>query len=178
MIVSTSDAVVEASELRRNGRRVKAEYASPLTQFAETFDGEEIPISWAVNPNVANLEENQARAGVLNLLRPMVGGLPDNVVWRRARAPRTELEEFLYMLGHDWADLSGGTRRIGDGARLFTAKCHDPTLRSAVLSISRVLASIEGHKRATAYVFGRKAAVTVVDLIIGMSADMSQFEFL
>jgi hypothetical protein len=174
---------------------VKAEHGSPFTDFGEAFNGEEAPIAWALEPDVTDPEQNVVRAGMLALLRPMVGSLPPGTIWNRARASRDDLRGFLYMAGADWAELSGGSRRIGDGARLFTSNCHDEALRSAVHLIRRkVLAGtsfppliaistpaldpivvIEGHKRATAYLFGRKTAINEVPLIIGRSPNMHQF---
>ncbi len=150
---------------------VKAEHGSPFTDFGEAFNGEEAPAVWALEPNVADPEQNAVRTGMLELLRPMVGSLPPGILWNRATASREDLNNFLYMAGADWVGLSGGSRRIGDGARLFTSNCHDEALRSAVHRIRRkVLAGrifppliaistpaldrivvIEGHKRATAY---------------------------
>lgn len=176
---------------------VKAEHGSPFTNFGEAFNGEEAPVAWALEPDVADPEQNVVRAGMLAILRPMVGSLPPGTTWNRAKASREELQGFLFMAGADWAGLSGGSRRIGDGARLFTSNCHDDALRRAVHSIRRkVLAGktfppliaistpaldpmvvIEGNKRATAYLFGRKTAINEIPLIVGRSPNMDQFEY-
>lgn len=176
---------------------VKAEHGSPFTDFGQAFNDEEAPVAWALEPDLADLEQNAVRAGILALLRPMVLALPADTAWSRARASRDDLKTFLYLNGADWIELSGGSRRIGDGARLFNSSCHDDALRSAVHRIRRkVLAGrifppliaisnlvldrivvIEGSKRATAYLFGRKAVINEIALVVGQSANMNDFPY-
>ena len=75
------------------------------------------------NPDVKNHEENRYRASILGEYRGygrntiLFLGFPADVVWKRVSLDKNDLLRVRY-LNHckDWIALSGGTRRVADGA--------------------------------------------------------------
>jgi hypothetical protein len=189
------EVVGEVPETHFVAAWVQAEYHSPFTQFAEVFDGTILPTEWATQPNTDDGEQNQMRAQVLALLRPMVKALPADTIWTQARANRADLRDCLLMAGPEWEAMTGGSRRVGDG--LPFGPHHSPDHRRAIcairgqllrgavfpslISISRPqldrIVVIEGNKRALAYTGGRMALPASIELYIGTSETINDFPF-
>jgi hypothetical protein len=152
-------------------------------------------------PDVNNPVENQARidalAGHRGNITTRTGffrGLPLDTSWQRWALTPVELGDVLYANYVTWIKLSGGTRRIRDGAanvqRLQVYEDHDINagIRAAARAIDegkpmaeliavsqgadgRDLVLLEGHTRATAYIIARRAPGEV-SVLVGWSATM------
>jgi hypothetical protein len=150
-------------------------------------------------------EENAFRRLLLGMHRGYPWALferwPNDLDWHRARLTLEELADARYANYPSWLILTEQTRRIADGARNVgmtwpsTASDDDPspTILEIVAALERgeshdelifvaepddptdrwVL--IEGHKRATAYVY--KGAERIVEAFIGFSTNVVRWRW-
>jgi len=152
-------------------------------------------------PDLADPAQNTARANALAVHRGDITtrtgffrGLPLDTNWQRWALSPVELGDVLYANYVTWIKLSGGTRRIRDGAanvqRLQVYEDHDinagirATARAIdegkpmadLIAVSQAaddhdLVLLEGHTRATAYLIARRPP-TEVTVLIGWSRTM------
>lgn len=144
-------------------------------------------------------EVNEARLrGLLWMRAPLLDNLPKDITWRRVRLEAADAERLRYMNepgGSAWVlRLSGGSRRVVDGAPHVGARSIDPATDAALAGIENsVLAAnamedliavegdgggliiVEGTARATIYArLGRVAGVT---MLVGSSPQMRAWPF-
>lgn len=176
---------------------IRAEYGSPFTQVSEAFNGEDAPVEWALQPDVSDAEQNGVRRGVLEMFRPMIRGIPRDTQWLTAQLTRGELAETMYMAGADWEQLTEGSRLVGDGANGASRGLAADDLLDAVRAIRRKvlrgvvfppliavtnpafhpIVLIEGMKRATAVLYGRRQTNPFVDIRLGVSPNLARFPY-
>jgi hypothetical protein len=155
-------------------------------------------------PDLRDAAQNAARADALAAHRGDIttrtgffSGLPLDTKWQRWALTLVELGDISYANYVTWIKLSGGTRRIRDGAanvqRLQVYEDHDINagIRAAARSIDegkpmaeliavsqgaygRDLVLLEGHTRATAYLI-TKHPPAEVDLLVGWSTTMDRW---
>ena len=120
----------------------------------------------------------------------LFGGFPFDVDWFRVALTRGEMLDILYIDWSWWLELSGGSRRPRDAARLIragelagitagvTAEEHEPFLTStseliAVTTPDRSrLVLVEGHVRLTAYALFPDHVPEELEILLGVSEDM------
>jgi len=152
-------------------------------------------------PDTTNVAQNAARADALAAHRGDVRtrtvffrGLPLDTGWQRWALTPVELGDVRYANYVTWIKLSGGTRRIRDGAanvqQLQVYEDHDINagIRATARAIDerkpmpeliavaqdadgRDLVLLEGHTRATAYLIAKKPP-TEVTVLTGWSRTM------
>ena len=148
--------------------------------------------------DLLDAKQNAARTALLNAASgSLFEGFPADTTWVRRTIPAAGLGRLKYMNSGPWLQLSGGTRRVADGARNldgvmirdgpFSINAHV----KAVMTVVRKgavfpdlilvqgekddLILLEGHARATAYV---AAQLTVpVGAFVGSSPNMKQWMF-
>jgi len=155
-------------------------------------------------PDLTDAAQNTARADALAAHRGDVRtrtvffrGLPLDTCWQRWALTTAELGDVLYANYVTWIKLSGGTRRIRDGAanvrQLQVFENHDinASIRATARAIDegklmpeliavaqaahgRDLVLLEGHTRATAYLIARKPPAEVA-VLVGWSASIDQW---
>jgi hypothetical protein len=146
-------------------------------------------------PDLRSQPQNELRKRVLGSSRGyaqdayLFGGFPDNVGWNKARLTVAELGSAKYAYEQSWSDLTGGSRRISDGAKVVGVQLPGDTPRfirdiaDAICTGRRVsdlvlvgrpgaepadLVLVEGFKRATALVSVGRSSDTV-DVFLGFS---------
>jgi hypothetical protein len=157
-------------------------------------------------PDVNDPVENSARiaafAGHRGDITTRTGffrGLPLDTQWQRWALTPVEPGDVLYANYVTWIKLSGGTRRISDGAanvqRLQVYEDHDinASVRATARAIDegkpmpeliavsrradgRDLVLLEGHTPATAYLVAKQPPVEVI-LLVGWSSAIDQWSW-
>ncbi len=143
--------------------------------------------------DLANTRDNYIRTELLKAVRGYTAnqylfeGFPRHVQWRRADLEPEELTRLKYANFPTWTGLSGGTRRVVDGAknvdRIQTAETANENIKAVVQKINsghrfpelivveadgEDLIVVEGHTRATAYVLAQSS--DPVKLLVGSSS--------
>lgn len=185
---------------------LRAEVASPrfgagvLAVLAR--DGRERAV--VDHPNTRDEAENAYRRHLLGETRgfgrdradTVFAGFPPNVTWYRATMSRGEIATLEYIAYDYWIALSGGTRRVGDGAARirgggpvfgvpndgFWAVADairvgetfpEPIVVSSDTASRLVI--LEGHVRLTAYLLRSEALPPALPVIVGYSSRMGQW---
>jgi hypothetical protein len=154
------------------------------------------------HPDLNDPLENGMRRGLLRyrgygLGQFLFAGLPDDLTWQRVELTLDELEQTKYADYPTWIELSGNTRRIGDGARNVgkLSPNEDPT--EHVLGIAAALEQgrpfpelifvslpngqpgdlilFEGHSRATAYAYAGKP--DRLEALVGVSPNLARWRW-
>ena len=151
-------------------------------------------------PDLGNQAENLARAAALGAHRGgYLGPLPPDTGWERWALTPVELGDVRYANYVTWEVLSGGTRRIADGAANVrtlvvvtelgvdvsagireTARAIDGGhAMPELIAVSKdrhtgYLVLLKGHTRATAYLVAR-AAPSEITVLVGWSPSMDRW---
>jgi hypothetical protein len=152
-------------------------------------------------PNLDDADENAYRALVLGEHRgyrrdaDVFTGMPDDVRWFRARLTREELAQVRYIDYDYWTELSGGTRRVADGAArvrrgieafgvgngaywyLADALRTGATFPEPILvgtDEQSPLVVLEGHVRLTAYLLRPEYLPATLPILVGLSPQMDK----
>jgi len=152
-------------------------------------------------PNLDDAEENAYRALVLGEHRgyqrdaDVFTGMPDDVRWFRARLTREELAQVRYIDYDYWTELSGGTRRVADGAARVRRRIKAfgvgngaywylaDALRAGATFPEPILVGtdeqsplvvLEGHVRLTAYLLRPEYLPATLPILVGLSPQMDK----
>jgi hypothetical protein len=152
-------------------------------------------------PHLDDAEENAYRALVLGEHRgyrrdaDVFTGMPDAVRWFRACLTREELAQVRYINDDYWTELSGGTRRVADGAArirrgievfgvgnggfwyLADALCAGATFPDPILvgtDERSSLVVLEGHVRLTAYLLRPECLPAALPILVGLAPEMDK----
>jgi hypothetical protein len=152
-------------------------------------------------PNLDDAEENAYRVLVLGEHRgyrrgaDVFTGMPDDVRWFRARLLREEVLQVRYIDYDYWTELSGGTRRVADGAArvrrgikafgvgngaywyLADALRAGATFPEPILvgtDEQSPLVVLEGHVRLTAYLLRPQYLPATLPILVGLSPQMDK----
>jgi len=145
-------------------------------------------------------EQNRLRIEILKGYRGyqddrmLFTGFPSNVQWRRVEITRAELADFRYANEPSLIEVSGESRIIGVGAERFklgkapadfservrgVAECVKNKARFpdliAVAAENEPPVLVEGHTRATAYVYTKPSHPIIV--LIGTSPTIKQWHY-
>jgi hypothetical protein len=154
-------------------------------------------------PDWHNVSENVLRRTLLGAYRGYGQNMdyfpdfPTNVRWERDRLSREELEQVRYINWEYWLDITDGTRMAMDGARnaLAGKVVYDvtsdglvslanalrqgarfPPLILVAKDVEARLVVMEGHARLTAYLIAPECIPTELEVIIGYSDQMTEWE--
>jgi hypothetical protein len=154
-------------------------------------------------PDWHNTAENVLRRTLLGVYRgygqntDYFPDFPAHVRWERVGLSREELERVRYIDWEYWLDLTDGTRMAIDGARnaLAGKVVYDvssdglvsmadalrqgarfPPLILVAKDVGAPLVVMEGHARLTAYLIAPECIPTELEVIIGYSEQMTQWE--
>lgn len=151
------------------------------------------------NPDLLSARDNAARAQMLQEVRGyradcyLFAGFPRDVTWRRVGIEPTDWAVFTYANDPAWVKLSGGTRRLIDGANnidSIIAGNANENIKSLVTRIKQgkkyppliavedghgriVLA--EGHCRATAYAIVKPT--DAIECLVGTSSGIRTWRY-
>jgi hypothetical protein len=178
---------------------LRAEVDSP--RYREFFVALGLDRRLVEQPVLTDPGQNKARADALAAHRGnYVGALPLDTTWQRWALTLAELGDALYAKYVTWQRLSGGTRRIRDGAaNVDKLQCYEnghdinAGIRATARAIDegkpmpeliavaeaadgRNLVLLEGHTRATAYLTARRVPVEVI-LLVGWSTTMNRWHW-
>lgn len=154
-------------------------------------------------PNFTNAAENAIRRKLIEYrgypTRSLLfEGFPLDVRWRRVELEARDFAVMRYINDTvtktpHWTSLSGGTRRVSDGAHNFPQRQTDPATQQIAAIAQAVrngrrfpeliaaqaedgsLILIEGHSRATAYAM--ENAMHSVESLVGSSPSMTEWLF-
>jgi hypothetical protein len=153
------------------------------------------------SPDLVDLEANAYRRMLLDEHRDygrrdeLFGGFPTHVEWFRARLDRDELLDLLYINWDWWLEISGGTRRPRNAARLIrsgaipgvgdegndviaratTSEHPPPELIVATTQSLSPLVVLEGHVRLTAYALYPELLAPEHEVLVGVSDRMAEW---
>jgi hypothetical protein len=154
-------------------------------------------------PDWHNAAENVLRRTLLGVYRgygqnkDYFPDFPADVRWERVGLSREELERVRYIDWEYWLDLTDGTRMAIDGARnaLAGKVVYDvssdglvsmadalrqgarfPPLILVAKDVGAPLVVMEGHARLTAYLIAPECIPTELEVIIGFSEQMTEWE--
>ena len=154
-------------------------------------------------PDWHNAAENVLRRTLLGVYRgygqnkDYFPDFPVHVRWERVGLSREELERVRYIDWEYWLDLTDGTRMAIDGARnaLAGKVVYDvssdglvsmadalrqgarfPPLILVAKDVGAPLVVMEGHARLTAYLIATECIPTELEVIIGYSEQMTEWE--
>ena len=121
-------------------------------------------------------------------------GFPDGVQWARESCSPTRLDRLHYGRFPEWASLTGGSRRVRDGAHAIATGRGEPGLSARVASVladlrrglpmpALIAAAVspdrwvllEGHTRATA--LARMESPPALPMIVGHCPDFSTWAY-
>jgi hypothetical protein len=123
----------------------------------------------------------------------LFAGFPQNVAWRRVKITSGEYATLMYTKYPAWIDLSGGSRKVVDGAKNIGSVAVDEQTISDIQAVAEAVKKgqrypeliaveaadgivlVEGHIRATAYVLA--ALDLEVEVILGTSLMMHNWVF-
>lgn len=191
---STHEMVLAFITAEVDSPRFQRTYARALQALGQSRD---VLIDRA---DIGDAVQNRLRAEVLGHARGygrnqwLFTGFPGDVHWHREYVDVAEVGNLLYGNFDEWLELSGGTRRVADGARRARLGARGfPPARNAHAVAARISAGerfpaliavarndgarvlVEGHTRATAYAM--MAAPASVDLLLGRSGQMDTWYF-
>lgn len=152
--------------------------------------------------DLTNPRENQLRAALLQVRgwpnTALFTRLPTDVTWQRATIEKDELRGLLYgnfAPSDEWPTLSGGTRRVSDGATNAPMST-SPLARNIRALAGRVgrgerfrplilvtdeqlrrLVLMDGNSRATAYVIHIDHVADDIEVIVGVSSQIANWHF-
>ncbi len=151
------------------------------------------------NADLANEVENRIRAEILGDIRGfgrnayLFSGFPSDAKWRRVEAGPEDLEKLYYAKYPTWEALSGGARRVLDGAANLQSISTD--VNAHILAVAKLVEAgqefpeliavqngdsrfvlMEGHTRATAYALAGVAHP--VEILVASSTQMQTWSFL
>jgi hypothetical protein len=153
-------------------------------------------------PDWSNAHENALRRALLGVYRgygrnaDYFQGFPTNVRWERVTLTRQELEQVRYIEYDYWVELSGGTRMAIDGARnalvgkvvfrvssdglVYMANqlrqgAQFPPLILVTKHADAYLVVMEGHVRLTAYLIAPEYILSELEVILGTSAQITNW---
>lgn len=185
---------------------LRAEVASPRfgrnIRDAIARDGRDREI--VERPDVGDNSESAYRRELLGETRgygrsiadTVFTGFPHDVVWQRAVLERDELAALRYIAYDYWIELSGGTRRVGDGAAsikrgvmifrvpndgfwaVADAIRDGATFPEPILvgtDERSPLVILEGHVRLTAYLLRPAHLPPALPVIVGYSPQMGRW---
>ena len=181
---------------------LKAEIDSP--RFREAYQNliEQSGLNKSELIDTASLSDpyqNAARRDLLGDARGygnnvyLFAGFPKNVTWRRVRITPDDYNSLMYVNDPSWVDLSGGSRKVVDGARNLGSIAGDDGLISSIQAVADFLKKgqhypeliaveaekdivlVEGHIRATAYVLA--TLDLEFEVILGSSLMMHNWVF-
>jgi hypothetical protein len=164
-------------------------------------------LALARNPDLDSAAENAERRRIIESAHGfgrgalIFAGLADDIVWRRFRAPITDVAEMLYSNRNaTWTTLAPATRKVAEGAsnapRVFSGDdtnmhilslariiCHaDPEPTLSELICLRLpggeISLLEGHTRATAMVMEGHRLQNGVDAYIGDTPSIGNWAYL
>ena len=155
------------------------------------------------NPNIDNNEENKYRRNLFEKYRgygsnkELFENFPQDVAWKRAILEKADLQNIKYINYDYWVELSGGSRKVIDGARnviggveIFKQSNKNfwetneiiekgRRLPDSILvaeSESSPLVVLEGHVRLTAYLMKSERITNELPVIIGFSQNMRKWD--
>jgi hypothetical protein len=181
---------------------VRAEFDS--TTFCGRYNSALINLGWdranlIDNASLNDPNQNCARADLLRQVRGwdnscLFLNFPRDVTWRRVNVNNGELANFLYAGDPPLTKISGGSRRVGDGARNVEAGTALQDFSERVAGITARIKSnerlpdliavgaddghfvlVDGHGRATAYVLSKPTYLITV--IIGSSPSIKKWRY-
>lgn len=151
-------------------------------------------------PDTTDEKQNRYRREMLKAIRGygagqlLFAGFPDDVRWQRVDLETGDFERMLYARFPTWLELSGGSRRVGDGvANLDTVAAAENANANVRALAARLVAGatfpelilveaaddtlvlVEGHARATAQVLA--GHTTRVPALVGRSQHMAGWAF-
>ena len=142
-------------------------------------------------------EENKIRKDILKASRPGIfKTLPVDISWNDILLEEKDWDRVFYMRLEDWRLFSKKTRRVLDGAKRIGESRHQ-TITRRVLEIQneikhgkmppkiillskldcRKLVLIEGHVRATAFVFSQLHKEQQIPALLGITTHASEWGF-
>jgi len=150
-------------------------------------------------PDRLSDRDNSIRTELLTVVRGfgnrtlLFQHFPPDVTWRRAVLEAADLDTLIYANHETWRQLSGGSRRVTDGARNVEAfsegnvrentnvvlqayrvgKRYPPLI--GVDGPGRSIILVEGHTRATAYVLGQ--VEEPIEALVGSSPRMEEWAY-
>ena len=151
------------------------------------------------NASLSDPLQNAARRAVLGDARGygnnvhLFAGFPQNVAWRRVKITSGDYDTLLYTNYPAWIKLSGGSRKVVDGAKNIGSIAVDEEVISGIHAVAEAVKNgqrypeliavesandiilVEGHIRATAYVLA--ALDEEVEVILGTSLMMHNWVF-
>jgi hypothetical protein len=152
-------------------------------------------------PNLDDADENAYRTLVLGEHRgyrrdaDVFTAMPDDVRWFRARLTRIELTQVRYIDYDYWTELSGGTRRVVDGAARVRRGIEvfgvgnggfwylADALRAGASFPEPILVGtdeqsplvvLEGHVRLTGYLLRPEYLPATLPILVGLSPQMDK----
>lgn len=153
-------------------------------------------------PDTTNSVENGIRREILASFRGygrnayLFPGFPANVIWWRAHLSVTYLLEVSYCTHPEWTGLSGGTRKVTDGAaavrdgdesenarliRAIAAAIERGKPQAPLILVGKTesgpFVALEGHKRLTAYALTTEFIPSGVDVFVGLSEDIGGWRY-
>ena len=151
------------------------------------------------NASLSDPLQNAARRAVLGDARGygnnvhLFAGFPQNVAWRRVKITSGDYDTLRYTNYPAWIRLSGGSRKVVDGAKNIGSIAVDEEVISGIHAVAEAVKNgqrypeliavesandiilVEGHIRATAYVLA--ALDEEVEVILGTSLMMHNWVF-
>jgi hypothetical protein len=192
-----NDMVLAFLKAEVDSARFKAYYEGHFVQLENLgFNRQALVYS----PDLKSAEQNAIRKEVLKVVRGYTAGqflfigFPADVTWRRIALEPTDLAKLKYANYPAWVKLSGGTRRVVDGAaNLDSIDLGDGTNAHILAVAADVRAGkrypeligvtdenkdvilLEGHTRAAAYALTRLPEQ--IECIVGSSPTMRTWAF-
>ena len=151
------------------------------------------------NASLSDPHQNAARRALLGDARGygnnvyLFAGFPQNVAWRRVTITPGDYDALLYTNYPIWTKLSGGSRKVVDGAKNTGSIAADEEAISGIQAVAEAVKNgqrypeliaveaadgivlVEGHIRATAYVLA--ALDLEFEVILGTSLWMHNWVF-
>jgi hypothetical protein len=127
------------------------------------------------------------------LNQALFAGFPNDIAWRRIELDRHDMSRLRYCSSPPWPEVSGGSRRVTDGAQRIESLSIGSTREDvlalaqsiregttfpeliAVASADESMILVEGHTRATAHAYAD--AGFPLRLIVGRSPDIARWQF-
>jgi hypothetical protein len=192
-----NDMVLAFLKAEVDSARFKAPYQGCFDHLKEFgFDRQVLLHS----PDLQSAEQNAIRKEILKVVRGYTDGqflfigFPVDVTWRRTALEPTDLAKLRYANYPAWVKLSGGTRRVMDGAANVDSIDLGDGTNAHILAVAADVRTgkrypeligvtdenedvilIEGHTRATAYALTQPPEQ--IECIIGSSPTMRTWAY-